>query len=208
MLAKLVALKRNKTAFKFADLEAMDESASDEVLLAKVFSSLSAWKAAKFNKTGKFAADAVAADAADDEVLLTKLWTMLAMKKNKTRFSAPDASTNDADAEFLLGSIYSKLAAWKNKTKKFDAPDVADDEALLASLWAKLAKKNKTAWVKSAADMEGAADEAVEDEAETNQYFLRRLNKTAFATTFNKTALWGAKNKTLLWGAKNKTMWG
>ena len=57
-----------QTAFKFSDLEAMDESAADEVLLSKVFSQLAAWKAAKKNATLKFSADAVTADAADDEV--------------------------------------------------------------------------------------------------------------------------------------------
>ena len=66
VVAQLVALKRNKTAIKFADLEAMDESAADEVLLSKLFAALSAWKAKKFNMTKKFTADAVTADAADD----------------------------------------------------------------------------------------------------------------------------------------------
>lgn len=162
--------------------QAMDETAADEVLLSKLFASLSAWKAAKANATSwKKFSTADVATAADDEVLLTKMWAMLAAKKNKTRFAADasfDGVSTEADPEFMLSAIWAKLAAWKNKTR-FSAPEAADDETLLALLYAKLAaKKNGTAWKKFSAE-----DESAVDDLETNEYFLHRLNKTALAST-------------------------
>ena len=109
---------------------------------------------------------------------------MLAMKKNKTKFTADvslDAVDAEADPEFMLSAIWAKLAAWKNKTKMATA-EAADDEILLSMLYNKLARKNLTAWkTKMAASEDAAADEVAD--VETNEYFMHRLNKTAIAST-------------------------